>query len=166
MNWVNRIRRYVVLPALLSFLAAGLGAPASSAHTKAKVAKKHQLAPAKVKYSHSQKRRPKRRYIRRYRRYRGQRAPTPERISEIQTALSKDGSYVGEPSGKMDGNTADALRKFQAAHGLNPTGKLDALTLQKLGLGSETAGIAPPLPPVGSALSDPARVSTQTNQRQ
>jgi len=37
-----------------------------------------------------------------------------------------------------------ALRKYQSAHGLSPTGKLDALTLEKLGLGSETAGVQHP----------------------
>jgi len=42
------------------------------------------------------------------------------------------------------------MRKFQASKGLNPTGKLDALTLQKLGLGSETAGLAAPTPPPNS----------------
>jgi peptidoglycan hydrolase-like protein with peptidoglycan-binding domain len=167
MSLVNRIRRYVVLPALLSFLAAGLGAPVSSARTQRKSSgKRHHVTAANWQRSHAPQKTRKRRYSRRHRRYRGQRAPTRERISEIQTALSKDGSYVGEPSGKMDANTAEALRKFQAAHGLNPTGKFDALTLQKLGLGSETAGIAPPLPPIGSALADPARAATQTNQRQ
>ena len=45
----------------------------------------------------------------------------------------------------------DAMKKFQSANGLNPSGKLDALTLQKLGLGSETAGLAAPTPPPNSA---------------
>jgi peptidoglycan hydrolase-like protein with peptidoglycan-binding domain len=44
----------------------------------------------------------------------------------------------------------DAVRKFQAAHGLNASGKLDAKTLQQLGLGSSTAGVAPPTPLVKS----------------
>jgi hypothetical protein len=68
---------------------------------------------------------------RRTRRQPGQKAPTNDRISEIQTALAKDGS-------------------FQASHGLNPSGKLDAPTLQRLGLGSQTAGIAAPTPPPGA----------------
>ena len=54
------------------------------------------------------------------------------------------------PNGKWDGATVEAMKKFQDSHGLNPTGKLDAQTLQKLGLGSQTAGIAPPMPPVSS----------------
>jgi len=78
-------------------------------------------------------------------------APTPERINEIQEALARKGAYTGTPTGKWDDSTADAMKHFQSANGLNPTGKLDALTLQKLGLGSETAGIAAPTPPPNSA---------------
>lgn len=81
-------------------------------------------------------------------RQRGQMAPTPERISEIQQALGKNGAFEGTPTGKWDDSTSDAMRKFQAAHGLNPTGKLDALTLRQLGLGSATAGVAAPTPMV------------------
>jgi peptidoglycan hydrolase-like protein with peptidoglycan-binding domain len=84
---------------------------------------------------------------------RGQKAPAPERISEIQTALAKDGSFNGKPSGKWDPSTVDAMKKFQESHGLNPSGKLDAKTLQKLGLGSQTAGLAAPMPPVSSSSS-------------
>ena len=85
------------------------------------------------------------------RRVRGQKAPTSDRISEIQTALGKDGSFRGTPNGKWDDATVDAMKKFQESHGLNPSGKLDAKTLQKLGLGSQTAGVAPPMPPVSSS---------------
>jgi peptidoglycan hydrolase-like protein with peptidoglycan-binding domain len=84
-------------------------------------------------------------------RVKGQAAPTPERISEIQEALAKNGSYSGVPSGKLDDSTYDALRKFQAAQGLRVNGRIDAPTLQKLGLGSETAGLAAPTPPPNSA---------------
>lgn len=80
----------------------------------------------------------------------GQSAPTPERISEIQEALAKKGVLDGTPSGKWDDSTTEAVRKFQSSNGLNPSGKLDALTLQKLGLGSETAGLAAPTPPPNS----------------
>jgi peptidoglycan hydrolase-like protein with peptidoglycan-binding domain len=80
-------------------------------------------------------------------RVRGQEAPTPERINEIQEALASKGAFAGTPSGQWDDSTVDAMRKFQASHGLDPTGKLDALTLQKLGLGSQTAGLAAPTPP-------------------
>ena len=79
-------------------------------------------------------------------RQRAQTAPTPARISEIQSALAVQGGYKGQPNGKWDNATAQAMKDFQSAHGLTPTGKLDALTLQKLGLGSEIAGRAAPLP--------------------
>jgi Putative peptidoglycan binding domain len=80
----------------------------------------------------------------------GQKAPTADRVSEIQTALAKDGSFQGSPSGKWDEATTTAMRRFQTSHGLNPSGKLDAPTLQRLGLGSEIAGIAAPTPPPGA----------------
>ncbi|MGB2592686.1 MAG: peptidoglycan-binding domain-containing protein [Candidatus Acidiferrum sp.] len=89
-------------------------------------------------------------YHRTSRREHGQKAPTADRVSEIQSALAKDGSLNGTPNGKWDSATVDAMKKFQTSHGLSPTGKLDAKTLQKLGLGSQTAGLAPPLPPVSS----------------
>ena len=98
------------------------------------------------------------------RRERGQKAPAPERISEIQQALAKDGSFAGTPNGKWDDSTVEAMKKFQAGHGLNPSGKLDAPTLQKLGLGSQTAGVAAPMPSVATSLL--ATKPAQTPQRQ
>jgi len=86
----------------------------------------------------------------RSRRQPGQKAPTTDRVSEIQTALAKDGSFSGTPNGKWDDSTVDAMKKFQVGHGLNPTGRLDAPTLQKLGLGSTTAGVAAPQAPPGA----------------
>jgi peptidoglycan hydrolase-like protein with peptidoglycan-binding domain len=82
-------------------------------------------------------------------RERGQTAPTPDRIAEIQTALARENAYQGEPNGKWDAATIEAMKKFQSANGLSPTGKIDALTLQKLGLGSEVAGKGAPMPPTG-----------------
>jgi murein L,D-transpeptidase YcbB/YkuD len=92
----------------------------------------------------------------------GQKAPTADRVIEIQAALAKNGSFQGSPSGKWDDATAVAMRRFQASHGLNPSGKLDAPTLQRLGLGSQTAGIAAPTPPPGavSRLTSSANVAT------
>ena len=76
-----------------------------------------------------------------------QKAPTASRISEIQSALAREGYYQGDPNGKWDGNTVAALQKFQSANNLDANGKLDASSLQKLGLGSSTAGLNPPTPP-------------------
>ena len=72
--------------------------------------------------------------------------PSPSRTEEIQSALGRGGFYSGNPNGKWDGGTQEALRRFQTANGLPPTGKLDALSLQKLGLGSDVAGLSAPRP--------------------
>jgi peptidoglycan hydrolase-like protein with peptidoglycan-binding domain len=85
-----------------------------------------------------------------------QKAPTPQRISEIQSALARDGFYQGEPNGKWDSNTIGAMQKFQSSKGLEPSGKLDALSLQKLGLGSSVAGVSAPKPPTPPAPASPA----------
>lgn len=79
-------------------------------------------------------------------RQRAQAAPTPARISQIQSALASQGVYKGQPNGKWDSATIQAMKDYQSTHGLTATGKLDALTLQKLGLGSEIAGRAAPMP--------------------
>jgi peptidoglycan hydrolase-like protein with peptidoglycan-binding domain len=73
-----------------------------------------------------------------------QKAPTPERISEIQSALSRRGYYQGQPNGKWDANTVNAMQKFQSENGLDANGKINAVSLQKLGLGSEIAGVSAP----------------------
>lgn len=96
---------------------------------------------------------------RRTSRVRAQTAPTPARITQIQTALAAHGAYRGQPNGKWDDSTTQAMKDFQSTNGLTPTGKLDALTLQKLGLGSEIAGRAAPLPQTATA---PASSQQQT----
>jgi peptidoglycan hydrolase-like protein with peptidoglycan-binding domain len=82
----------------------------------------------------------------------GQKAPTADRVSEIQQALAKNGSYAGTPNGQWDGSTVDAMKKFQGTHGLNPSGRLDAKTLEQLGLGSKTAGVGAPAVTVKTSL--------------
>ena len=139
-------------------LAAGLGVFSISVKAQSPAANKP-TGSAAHKSSHGKKSSKKSR-----RRERGQKEPTPDRISEIQQALAKGGSYAGTPSGKWDESTQDALRKFQESHGLNPTGKLDARSLQQLGLGSQTAGIAPPLP--SNTASKLTSSTAQTSQRQ
>ena len=130
---------------LLSLLVVGLGVSPclSSAQATAKKKAKSSSNSRKGKSTKS-------------RRQAGQKAPTAQRISEIQQALAKNGAYAGTPNGKWDASTVEAMKKFQGAHGLNPSGKLDAKTLQQLGLGSQTAGIAPPTPAIRiSSTNDP-----------
>lgn len=93
-----------------------------------------------------------------------QKAPTPQRISEIQSALARGGYYQGTPTGKWDSNTIAAMQKFQSENGLSSNGKIDASSLQKLGLGSGTAGVDAPKPaaPPGSAANTSATAPPST----
>ncbi|MEQ1472473.1 MAG: peptidoglycan-binding domain-containing protein [Candidatus Acidiferrum sp.] len=98
------------------------------------------------------------------RRDKGQKAPTTERVSEIQQALAQDGSFSGAPNGKWDDSTVGAMKRFQAGHGLNPSGRLDAKTLQRLGLGSKTAGVAAPTPSAKVSSASRLQAETQINK--
>jgi peptidoglycan hydrolase-like protein with peptidoglycan-binding domain len=153
-----RVRKTTHL-ALTLLVAAGLGVSVRSA--KAQTASPGKTTPSKTgTTSHRSKTSKKSK-----RRDRGQKAPTPERISEIQQALGKDGSYTATPNGKWDASTVDALTKFQQSHGLSPTGKLNAKTLQLLGLGSSTAGVAPPMPPMSSSTATIAPATALPHQQ-
>ena len=135
--------------------AALIAAPQSSSSSTAT----HTTKKKKSSHHHSSRREP------------FQKAPTASRISEIQTALSRGGYFEGEPNGKWDSNTIAAMQKFQSANGLNSSGKIDATTLQKLGLGSSTAGVDAPKPvkksdSTGSsnaALHPPSATSSPAN---
>jgi murein L,D-transpeptidase YcbB/YkuD len=144
--------------ALTLLVAAGLGVSAFPAKAQSTSQKKSAASSSRSK-SHKKKSSKK---LSRWER--GQKAPAPDRISEIQQALAKDGSFTGTPNGKWDDSTVEAMKKFQDAHGLNPSGKLDAKTLQHLGLGSQTAGVAAPLPPTSSTTA--TIKSTQAARRQ
>jgi peptidoglycan hydrolase-like protein with peptidoglycan-binding domain len=91
-----------------------------------------------------------------------QRVPTPARISEIQSALARDGYYQGQPNGKWDSNTVAAMQKFQSGNGLEASGKLNALSLQKLGLGSSVAGVSAPKPVQPVTTKPPAASPSST----
>jgi peptidoglycan hydrolase-like protein with peptidoglycan-binding domain len=145
--------------ALLLTTGAAWSAPSASAKPAPRKAARSSGKPSAAAASKSRVKKSSKRS----KREKGQKAPAPERISEIQQALAKDGSFAGTPSGKWDDSTVEAMKKFQSGHGLNPSGRLDAPTLQKLGLGSQTAGIAAPMPPIASSL---AIKPAQSAQRQ
>ncbi len=136
---------------LLSLVVVGLGVSPclSSAQTAATKKAKSGSSSHKAKSTKSSRRQV------------GQKAPTTQRITEIQQALAKNGAYAGTPNGKWDTSTVEAMKKFQGAHGLNASGKLDAKTLQQLGLGSQTAGIAPPTPAARISSTNNPQVSPQ-----
>ena len=161
-----RLRQIVwaTLPAALvaiSVLAPGLSAaaPAPAKHRALK-ARTHavvrhvptrEAARRKVTHKVTVRRVRYRRIVHRFRfsRYPTRFGPSPDRIGQIQQALARTGFYTGEPTGQWDLQTVEAMKSFQQAHNLPPTGKIDAITLQELGLGSDIAGLAPPRPQVG-----------------
>lgn len=68
---------------------------------------------------------------------RGQTEPTQDRYREIQQALQQKGYLQGEPTGRWDAGSMDALKRFQQDQNLNASGKLDSLSLIALGLGPQ-----------------------------
>jgi peptidoglycan hydrolase-like protein with peptidoglycan-binding domain len=72
--------------------------------------------------------------------------PTAERYGEIQRALLQKGYLTGEPTGVWSQESIEALRRFQSDQKLEPTGKIDSVSLIALGLGPkhQTAQAAPP----------------------
>jgi len=78
--------------------------------------------------------------------------PTSARYAEIQKALGKGGYFQGPADGVWGQSSVSALTKFQKEQGLDPTGKIDALSLIKLGLGPKydsptTASVSQPADP-------------------
>jgi murein L,D-transpeptidase YcbB/YkuD len=98
---------------------------------------------------------PRERRTRFYRFRRMPASPSPDRIDQIQQALARGGFYQGDPSGRWDADTVEAMKSFQQAHGLTPTGKIDASSLHQLGLGSDVAGLAPPQPLIAADSGGP-----------
>ena len=68
-------------------------------------------------------------------RKRTQQQPTPERYTDIQNALIARGHLQGPATGVWSADSAAALKRFQEEQKLESTGKLDALSLIRLGLG-------------------------------
>ena len=64
-------------------------------------------------------------------------AMEPERATEIQQALIKNGYLTGEPSGVWDSSSASAMQKFQGANGWQTKITPDSRALIKLGLGPQ-----------------------------
>jgi hypothetical protein len=61
--------------------------------------------------------------------------PTADRYREIQQALAERGYLQSEPSGAWNAESVEAMRRFQKDQNLDPSGKLDSLSLIALGLG-------------------------------
>ncbi len=77
-----------------------------------------------------------------------QSAPTPDRYRQIQEALQAKGHFAGTPNGSWGADSVDALKRFQQEQSLEPTGKINSLSLIALGLGPkhEKVAVLPPAP--------------------
>jgi peptidoglycan hydrolase-like protein with peptidoglycan-binding domain len=63
-------------------------------------------------------------------------APSPDRYREIQQALATKGYLQPEQAtGTWDQNSTEALKRFQMEQNLEPSGKINSLSLIALGLG-------------------------------
>jgi hypothetical protein len=78
-------------------------------------------------------------------------APTPDRYREIQSALATKGYLKPEDAtGTWNQGSIDAMKRFQQEQNLDPSGKINSLSLIALGLGPKretAAATAPPKPP-------------------
>lgn len=140
-------RAFRILLAMLAIVIWFAPASAQTASQKKPAAKSPTTKPATPKSS------VKKKPVSRRSRARGQTKPTTDRVSAIQSALAREGFYSGDPNGAWDSKSVAAMKRFQEAKRLKPTGKIDARSLQLLGLGSETAGMAAPREPVAAASS-------------
>ena len=67
-------------------------------------------------------------------------------VAEVQRQLGSRGYYRGRVDGRYGRQTAFAVRAFQFRSGLPPTGRLDASTLNALGLSDENLAYLEPAP--------------------
>jgi peptidoglycan hydrolase-like protein with peptidoglycan-binding domain len=67
------------------------------------------------------------------------RMPTSATVREVQERLNSRGYRAGAADGRLGDATRAALRQFQRAENLEPTGKLDSRTLAALGISGPVA---------------------------
>lgn len=122
-------------------------APATQKHSHAKSAKpssssKTRTTRSTAKHtssrSHSRRRRSRRHVAARPS---FQLHPGPERYKQIQQALADRGFFKGDVNGVWGSDSVDALRRFQTARNISDNeGKINALSLNALGLGAKHEG--------------------------
>jgi peptidoglycan hydrolase-like protein with peptidoglycan-binding domain len=88
------------------------------------------------------------------------------RIKDLQTRLDQQGFSAGNVDGLWGPNTAAALRRFQAAKGLQASGRFDQATLAALGAEDAVPASSAAAPPVSSpevvAIPAPGAPATAT----
>ena len=86
-----------------------------------------------------------------------------EKVKAAQQALKEKGHDPGDVDGKMGPKTQAALRDYQKAQGMQATGRLDAKTMQSLGMdgtktssADQSSGSGSASPSTGSSISTPS----------
>ncbi len=92
-------------------------------------------------------------------RKRVQTEPTSDRYTEIQEALIARGHSTGPATGTWSADWTDALKRFQQDQKLEVTGKIDALSLIRLGLGPKRE--VSTAKPAGLEASEPRSPAAQ-----
>lgn len=95
---------------------------------------------------------------------RGQQKIDPQRAEEIQEALIREHYMKGEPTGKWDQTSEDALRHYQADHGWQSKTVPDSRALINLGLGPSHDHLLNPESAMttGPEVSHPAAVQSSS----
>lgn len=131
--------RKLTAPAVILLLSASLSAQAPAQAQTAS------HAPAKVhKASHHPSKKS--------RKPRGQQAIDGDRARQIQAALIRERYMTGEPSGKWDDSSQQAMRRYQADQGWQSKSIPDSRALIRLGLGPDHVHL---LNPESAMVSEP-----------
>ena len=80
----------------------------------------------------------------RKKRVRGQKAIDGDRVRQIQEALIREHYLKGEPSGKWDASTQQALHRYQSDQGWQSKNVPDSRALIRLGLGPDSEHLLNP----------------------
>ena len=59
--------------------------------------------------------------------------PKQQQVAKVQMALNSNGAQLNV-DGKWGPSTSAALKSYQSAHGLKPTGRMDGATAKALGM--------------------------------
>lgn len=95
-------------------------------------------------------------------RVRGQKAIDNDRVRQIQEALIREHYLKGEPSGKWDASTQQALHRYQSDQGWQSKTVPDSRALIRLGLGPDSGHL---LNPESAMTMSPASSTQHANSR-
>ena len=148
-------KRLPMMVAMAGVICALAGYRANAAEKKTTSAKAAQSKSVSApSSSHSAKSKSKK--GKRSKKVRGQKAIDTTRTRQIQQALIEQHYMQGEPSGKWDDATQNALRKYQADHKWQSKTVPDSRALIELGLGPSTEGLLNPETAMTSGADRPA----------